>query len=135
MNEKDRRYNQTIVWGCGLLVAVTILGLTALIVLLIQRERDAAHYPGSEPIVGHINYDVKPNYIRLDQAYLTQDDLVYVHGWYEDKFDLEVDDETEDCIILSGSRNRLQVGRMTHVSMCSTPSGQMVFITRLISRH
>lgn len=134
MKENIWRINQTMMLGCGIVALLVIAGLILLLLNYIGYERDVTRYPGSKPLPGHTQYVAKPNYIRLEQGFLTQDELVYIHGWYEDRFRLTFNSQTEDCIFLGGSTNQLTVERLTYVSMCETSTGQMVLVTRLISR-
>lgn len=134
MRENNRRDNQTMMLGCGIVTLLVLAGLSLVLLKFINYERGIARYPGSKPLPGHTQYVVKPKYIRLDQGFLTQDDIVHVHGWYEDRFELSLNDQTDECVILGGSKNQFSVEHLTYVSMCKTPRGQMVLVTRLISR-
>ena len=101
--------------------------------LLVRQIWEETQYPGAIPLVGHTGYTIKPTYIRLEQGFLSKADLTDLHAWYEDTFHLNVSEHTDECVVLDGTIKRFVLVRTTFVSMCQSPRGQEIFITRLLS--
>lgn len=131
MNDENHAYNRTILWGCGLLLFVTGMGLAAILTFALQQDRHAAHYPGAIPVASHNNYTRLPTRFRWDNAYRTADPFVQVYNWYSTSFNLGAEARANgDCILLEGTRKRLIIERQTTVLLCDARGERMIFVSR-----
>ena len=134
MTGKAGNYNRNILFGCvalALIIAVVLIGLAG---MLAWQDRQAARYPGSLPIASHSIYRGLPNEYRWHDTYLTTDDFTTVYNWYSITFELGAEAHAmEKCTILEGNNPRLILDRYVSVSVCNTPDGQMIFVSRTTS--
>lgn len=134
ISDSARTYNRNILFGCGalaLLIAVVLVGVVGLVA---WQDRQAARYPGSLPIASHSIYRGLPNEYRWDDTYLTTDNFTTVYNWYSVNFDLGAEARAmEKCTTLEGSHPQLVLNRYVTVSVCSTPDGQLIFVSRTTS--
>jgi hypothetical protein len=75
-----------------------------------------------------------PTAFRWDDAYRTSDSFTDVYNWYSTTFDLGAETRAQDrCILLEGANVQYALRRTVSVFVCSTSSGQMVFVSRFTS--
>ena len=85
-------------------------------------------------MASHSNYRGLPYQYRWDDTYLTTDNFTAVYNWYSVTFDLGAEARAlEKCTLLEGTNEQLVVKRHVSVSLCNTPEGQMIFVTRSTS--
>ena len=134
ISDKDHAYNRNLLFGCGALALLFIVALCALTGAVAWRDRQAARYPGSLPISSHSMYKALPNEYRWDDTYLTTDNFTTVYNWYSVKFDLGAEARAmEKCTTMEGQNPQLVLNRITTVSVCNTPDGQLIFVSRTTS--
>jgi hypothetical protein len=126
-----REYNQKIAAGCGVLLLVGLVVLAGFLLSMLQREQRAAQYPGATHIASHHNYRRLPQRISWVDTYHTQDSFTKVYNWYSTGFDLGPEARANGrCIDLEGRQERLLLEQHISVSLCNTPSGQTIHVTR-----
>jgi hypothetical protein len=134
MSDKTHRYNRNMLSGCGALGLLIVLALIGAVGVVAWQDRQAARYPGSLPIASHSIYRGLPNEYRWDDTYLTTDNFTAVYNWYSINFELGAEAHAmEKCTILEGNNPQLGVNRYVSVSVCNTPNGQMIFVSRTTS--
>lgn len=134
MSDKARVYNRNILFGCGALALVIVAALLGVVGVVAWQDRQAGRYPGSLPISSHSIYRGLPNEYRWDDTYLTTDNFTTVYNWYSVNFELGAEAHAmEKCTILEGNNPRLGVNRYVSVSVCNTPDGQLIFVSRTTS--
>lgn len=112
-----------------LVLALFLIG--GLTVLVVSRDRQAAHYPGARFITSHSNYSGFPRQIRWDNSYFTTDNFTDVYNWYSTTFDLGAESRAiERCILLEGPNDQFIVERYLSVLLCNAPEGQFIYVTR-----
>lgn len=127
---EQRLYNIKFLTGCGFILLLGLITLSSFIAYNIQRDRRAAHYPDAISISQH-NYYRLPTFISWQDYYLTDDNFTAVYQWYSTGFDLGAEARANgSCIELDGDKTSFRIERRTHVSLCHTPRGQTIFITR-----
>jgi hypothetical protein len=126
-----REYNQAIAAGCGLLVVVGLVVLVGLLLAALEREQGAAQYPGATHIASHHNYRRLPQRMSWVDTYHTEDSFTQVYNWYSTGFELGPEARANGrCIDLEGRRERLLLEQHISVSLCNTPTGQTIHVTR-----
>jgi hypothetical protein len=131
MSDNNHAYNRKILAGCGALLLVIIMGLTAVLAVAWQQDRHAARYPGSRPIASHNNYSRLPSRFHWDNAYGTADPFVKVYNWYSTTFDLGAEARANgECIALEGSRRQWLIERQTSVLLCDARGERLIFVSR-----
>lgn len=128
---KSRKIN--LLLGCGLIILLVSAGITITLSVIIDQIWDETRFPGASEIVGHTGYTFKPSYIRLEQAFRSEAELAKLHAWYQDRFQLTVQEHSDDCVVMGSSQKRFIITRTVFVSMCRTSNKQEIYITRLIS--
>ena len=130
INPRDRG----LLLGCGGMVVLLAIGCLLIFSLTFYQDRQAGRYPGSVELSSHNNYKGLPFHYRWDNSYLTTDNFTQVYNWYSIFFDLGAESRANgECILLDGARTVLFTTRYTSVLLCSTPAGQMVYVTRSTS--
>ena len=134
MDSKNQVDNRTILLGCGLLGLAAILGAITLVVLAINHDRRADHYPGAILVASHNIYNPAASTVLWDKAYRTPDSLWEIAQWYKTHFKIELDLAShtmkDGCLFLHGSKKRFILERRTSVALCETPAGQTIAVTR-----
>lgn len=131
----QQQANRNALLGCALLLLVALVLGGGSLALFIQHQLDAVRYPGSTELRGQSYLTLRPDYLRLENAYRARDDFVPVRNWYIVQHGLRVVEEGEDCVGLSDSNKTLFARHLTSVLICDTPRGQFILVTRLISRQ
>ncbi len=138
MARENRNHNTTLLWGCaGLIVAFFFLA-AFLLLFALGRDREFARYPGALPISSHSNYTGLPFQYRWDDSYLVDDNFTAVYNWYSLTFNLGAESRAlGGCIHMAGETGQWRIKRFVTVLVCTTPEGQMVFVTRTtaVKRH
>lgn len=128
----DRRAG--FLWGCLGIMGILLVTAVVLLSIFIQRQRQAAQYPGSIPLSSHSNYRQLPSHFRWDNTYRTLDPFPNVYNWYSVRFDLGTEKRANGkCILLEGADAALIARRYMSVLLCNTPTGQMIFVSRSTS--
>lgn len=123
--------NRNVLFGCGMLTLLGFLLLAGTLVVAVNRERQAVHYPGATPLSSHANYRGLPSQVRWDNSYLTTEPFNDVYRWYSIKFDLGAEDRAMGlCITLEGPIEHQFLEQTITVVICGTPRGQMIFVSR-----
>jgi hypothetical protein len=127
-----REYNQKIAAGCGVLLLVGLLVLAGfLLSALLQREQRTTHYPGATHISSNNNYRRLPQRLSRVDFYHTEDPFTQVYNWYSTGFDLGPEARANGrCIDLEGRQSRLLLEQHISVTLCNTPTGQTIHVTR-----
>lgn len=131
MDDRNRSYNQIILEGCGVVTLVVVMVLVGSLIHFFNLDRKEAQYPGSVPISSHSNYRGLPFEFRWDDAYQTSDNFIKVYNWYSVTFDLGAEARAfGKCIVLDRAHGQWSVERHMNVSLCNTPAGQLIYVTR-----
>ena len=131
MDDKNKTYNHIILEGCGVVALLAVVVLAGTLILFFNLDRKEAQYPGSMPISSHSNYGGLPFEFRWDDSYQTTDNFVRVYNWYSVTFDLGSEARAMgNCIVLDRSHGQWSVERHMNVSLCNTPAGQLIYVTR-----
>jgi hypothetical protein len=131
MGDRHQSFNRNLLIGCGSLALFLGICLGGILMLLLIRDRQSAQYPGALSITSHSNYQGLPYQYRWDDSYLTSDNFTDVYNWYSITFDLGAESRAQGkCTFLEGSEGELLVKRYISVTVCNTPDGQMIFVTR-----
>ncbi|MFO7540796.1 MAG: hypothetical protein R6X32_22375 [Chloroflexota bacterium] len=126
-----REYNQKIAAGCGVLLLVGLLVLAGFIVSALQQEQRTTHYPGATHISSNNNYQRLPHRLSRVDFYHTEDPFTQVYNWYSTGFDLGPEARANGrCIDLEGSQSRFLNEQRLSVTLCNTPTGQIIHVTR-----
>ncbi len=134
MADRNQSFNRNFMLGCGSLALFLGICLGGILMLSLIRDRQSAQYPGALPIASHSNYHGLPYQYRWDDTYITTDNFTAVYNWYSVTFDLGAEVRAlERCTLLEGTNEQLVVKRHVSVSLCNTPEGQMIFVTRSTS--
>ena len=127
-------YNRNLLLGCGSLSLFLALLMCGLATVAFAQERGAARYPGALAVTSHSNYRGLPYEFRWDDTYLTSDNFTNVYNWYSITYDMGAEARAnEKCILLESTNRQLIARRHVTVSLCNTPDGQMIFVTRSTS--
>ncbi len=139
MDHKIRGYNQNMLLGCGFLALLAVIGVTAAVVFGLNREFHLGAYPGAQPVPNqnYANLNAARLYLRVENAYRTQDDLLDVYVWYEHRFGFRdykrVYEAEGDCLLLEKSTEALVLQRNINIIICETPAGRLILMTRIVS--
>ena len=129
--QKEVKHRQTMGFGCGLLLALIVIGLGILVVLFLDQEREMGRYPNAIHVSSHSNYRALPREIRWDDSYRSADPFPTVYNWYSRQFNLGPEARANGgCILMQGTEQQIIVERYTGVMLCETPKGRMIFVTR-----
>lgn len=118
----------------GLVFVSASMGL----LLMLNHDYDPARYPGSTRIGGGRPKftSLYKGYVSQDGAYRTTADSLTVWRWYADRFNLDpfgVVNAMENCISLAKAEYRILTRHLIGVTICSRPSGTVIFINRTVS--
>jgi hypothetical protein len=134
MKKQSVHYNRKILAGCGLIGLILLAAALGLVAVLSSQDRASARYPGAEPISQHENYSGLPFNYKWDNTYHTTDPFPAVYNWYSTGFDLGTEMRANGrCILLEGSKKRLNATRHMSVLLCDNPRGSMIFVSRSTS--
>ncbi len=110
---------------------MAVLGLSVTLWLIWDQDRQLARYPDAMYVSDHANYAGLPRQFRWDNAYRTTASFPEVYNWYSTTFDLGAENRANGrCIILEGTHDNFLTSRTTTVSLCNTPEGQLIFVSR-----
>ncbi|GJM41849.1 MAG: hypothetical protein DHS20C20_21310 [Ardenticatenaceae bacterium] len=127
----NKKYNQQIIVGCGLIAILFFFGLAFGLVELVQRDRQTARYPGASTVAVHSNYTGFPRSYSWDDTFRTNDGFHAVYEWYSITFDMGAESRANGtCILLETDNQHLLVHRFMTVTICGTQNGQLVFVDR-----
>lgn len=118
--------------AAGLALVLTGLFLVRLAIFYWN----AADYPGAEQFGKNNLYKVIPELeIRQDASYLSNDPFNAIYNFYSHGFELGPEKRAEGvCIEMMNSFNYGPlIQRDMSVTLCETPKGRMIFITRILS--
>ena len=135
MSRKKGVDHRSLVLGCGLLLVVSIIGGIGLLIIAVRLDQQTIRYPGTTALSSRADYQGVPNYVILNDAYLTKDTVGEIHSWYTERFRLNMVAEgtgPSECYVLYGSSIYLAVRRHMGVMICETPSGRTIQVTRSI---
>lgn len=117
--------------GCAAVSLAALFVAAGLAIIGVNRDRNAAHYPGATLVTSHSNYRGLPAQIRWDNSYFTTDSFTDVYNWYSVTFDLGAEARAiERCILLEGPTDQFVLERYLSVLLCNTPEGQLIYVTR-----
>jgi hypothetical protein len=115
---------------------VTALSLLSLIALCIVGGSGlylAADYPGAAQISSETMVRYTPGLVvKRTNSYRSSDPFPAIYNWYSQRFDLGPEAHAQgNCILMARSFTSFWVLReQITVTLCSTPNGQMMFVTR-----
>jgi len=123
-----------VIWGLVGIIVAFVLFLGTAFVILILRDRQAAHYPGAIELSLHEQVGVFPHTSYKQVAsYRTMDDFVSVYNWYSRGFSLGPEKQGQStCIHMYNSETDYGMSRIVSVTLCDTPNGRMIFVQRTI---
>lgn len=134
MGDGHQAFNRNLLLGCGSLTLFLGICLGAILMLSLIRDRQSAQYPGALPMASHSNYRGLPYQYRWDDTYITSDNFTAVYNWYSVTFALGAEVRAIGrCTSLEGTNDQLVVKRHMSATLCNTPDGQMIFVTRSTS--
>jgi hypothetical protein len=134
MGDRHQGFNRNFLLGCGSLALFLGICLGGILMLSLIRDRQSVQYPGAVPIASHSNYKGLPYQYRWDDSYLTTDNFTAVYNWYSVTFDLGAEARAIGrCTSLEGTNEQFVVKRHVTATLCNTPDGQMIFVTRSTS--
>ncbi len=134
MSLKQRPSHHYYLFGCGLALLVILLGLGGLAALTLHRDRQAVQYPGAEHIFSRGVYHALPRHLLWVSRYHTADSVWTAYDWYARELSLMPLSLTNDgCVYLQGYKRWHYVTRSTNVTLCETPNGSRITVTRLTS--
>ena len=139
---KQENSNQsTFMWGCVGLFLFGIVLISFGLFLWVTNQREATRYPAGKPVPNQnfTKLNSQRQYLRMENAYLTKDNLKTVHLWYADKFKIRNFNRSTDsggeCISLGRSDDNLLVKQRISITICEISQGQMIWVTRIVSRY
>jgi hypothetical protein len=126
-----QEYNQKIATGCGFLLLLGLVVLAGFLLSALQREQRTAHYPGATHITSHNNYRRLPHHLSRVDFYHTEDNFTQVYNWYSTGFNLGPEARANGrCIDLEGRQSHFLTDQSISVTLCNTPTGQTIQVTR-----
>lgn len=129
--EARQLYNQRVLVGCMVMGFAGLLVLGGVLLVVLSLSRENGRYPNAIPLSTHTNYAGFPYQFRWDDSYRTTDTFTDVYNWYSTTFDLGAENRANGrCIILEDTHTTFFASRTTTVSLCNTPQGQLIFISR-----
>lgn len=124
-----------ILWA--LAVAGLALALSGLILVrLTLYYWNAPDYPGSVQFGKNNYYKITPQVeVRQDASYLSNDNFRAIYNFYSSGFELGPEKHAlGTCIEMMNTSNFARViERNMSVTLCDTPKGRMIFVTRIYS--
>jgi hypothetical protein len=95
----------------------------------------AADYPGAARISDHSKLSLGNLSFRRDTSYRTRDSFPRVYNWYSTGQALGPEQQAQsNCILMERSYTVIFVlERYMGVTLCDTPSGRMIFVTRTVA--
>lgn len=134
MDHRNRAYDRNIRFGCGFLALLAIAGVIISLALAVNQTRRSTRYPGAT-FLSRQNIYSPPSYTVLwDDTYLSTDSMWQIYRWYSTHFNLRLDLAShtmrENCLLLYGSKKIFVVERRMSVTLCETPTGQTISVTR-----
>lgn len=134
MSLKQRPSYHYYLFGCGLALLVILLGLGGLAALTLHRDRQAVQYPGAELVFSRGVYHALPRYLLWVGRYHTADSMWTAYNWYTRELSLmPLSMLSDGCVYLQGYKRWYYVTRSTNVTLCETPNGSRITVTRLTS--
>lgn len=135
MSIKDRRSNQNVRLGCGILVLMLIGGVILSLAALIGWERNAMRYPNAVMVPHQTTYQFKPTYTGITATYRTTDNFEHIRDWYIQRFNMTLltEDIASGCILLEGNQQRIFIRRYMFVSICITVGQQTIVVNHSAS--
>ena len=134
MDHKNQAYNQNMRLGCGFLALLAAVGMFLSLVLAVNQTREAIRYPGSTLLSRQNIYSPPSSTVLWDDAYLSTDSMWNIYRWYSTHFNLRLDlaghTLRENCLLLYGSKKIFVLERRMSVTLCETPTGQTISVTR-----
>lgn len=124
-----------ILWA--LAAAVVALALTSLILLRLGLYYwNASDYPGADQFGKNYLYKITPQVeLRQDAAYHSNDPFPAIYNYYSSGFRLGPEARAQGACIemMKASRFAWVIERDMSVTLCDTPKGRMIFVTRIFS--
>lgn len=112
---------------------VLLAGLCALAGLASSQLSRAADYPGATRMADDTLVRYLPSFvIRRTSSYRTSDPFPAVYNWYSQRFQLGPESHAQsNCILMARSYTTLWLlNEQVTVTVCGTPNGQMMFVSR-----
>ena len=121
--------------GVGIVVSVAAALFVMAAVPTILRVWRAADYPGAARLSDHNNVKLGSLDFRRDTTYRTGDPFPRVYNWYSSGHNLGPEARAQsNCILIERVYHELYVvERYMGVTMCDTPAGRMIYVTRTIA--
>ncbi|MCA9942209.1 MAG: hypothetical protein KC449_01945 [Anaerolineales bacterium] len=127
----QKKYNQRIFAGCGLILFIFFFGIAFGLVALVKHDRALVRYPGSTAVAMHSNYGSLPRSYNWDDTFRTDDSFHAVYEWYSVTFDMGAESRANgSCILLETDNEYFLVKRFMTVTICGAAEGQLVFVDR-----
>lgn len=135
MSSKKGASHRHLTYGCVLVLGLIMVSTLSIALVSVRGSGQGITYPATRPLSSQTDYQGLPDYLILNDTFLSSDSLYEIRAWYIQRFRLSAVSEgigSDGCHVLYGSRSDFKVRRYMGVMICEAPGGQIIQITRSI---